>query len=398
MIRQAAFLLLLASLLFGENSLKTLLEGGKSEGSLYGLYYARKADTAASEYTAAAFGASLGYTTSKTRSVYLSARLRSTNLTGARNFPERSRLTGADRKSIDAVDEAYLGMIDGSHLLRIGRQYLDTPLLNGDATRVVPYAYNGIQYQWSGSDRSRAVLGKVNTVKACDSRFFEPVSDSGELDEGVWYLGLEDRRVSGLSYIFYYYRAQKLYDALFVEVDDSYELGAAQIFSGIQYIKTYENDGGENIDPAREEGGSDVALAALRLGFKTGPFGLILAHSQNSGQDGLGRAYGGQAELFTTTMITDGIHRGSPRTTSLRLKYDWAPLTSSRVIYNATDYGAAAHDKVPGSLTNDYTSLYADLRHEVTDDLLVYFQYEQIAHEQEQTDLNEFRFSFVQQF
>ena len=398
MIRKLGICLLLIASLFGENSFKELLEGGVTEGSLYALYYDRKHDVVGSEYTAAAVGGSLAYTSRKEAGIFVSAKLRSTNLTGAKNNPELSRLVGTDQKSVDALSEAYLGLVDGNHLLRIGRQYLDTPLLNGDTTRVVPYTYNGVQYQWSGSDKSRAVLGKVHEVKAFDSRFFEAVSDSGSLDDGIWYLGLEDRRISGLGYIFYYYQAKQLFDTLFVEIDDSYDLDGVQIFSGIQYIKTYENGEGENIDPSREEGGGDVALAALRLGFKAGTYGLIVAHSQNSGRDGLGRAYGGMAELFTTTMITDGIHRGSPKTTSLRLKYDWTPETSTRLIYNVTEYGVDAHDKVPASATNDYKSFYADLQYEMPGDALVYFQYEQIDKELEKTDLNEFRFSFVQWF
>lgn len=397
MLRFGIFLLTLLPL-FGENSFKALLSGGKTEGSLYALYYDRQAKRPGDEYTAAVIGGSLAYTTPREQPVYLSARLQSSNLTGARTNPERSRLIGMDRKSVDALSEAYLGLRDGDHQLRIGRQSLDTPLLNGDRTRVVPYTYNGVHYQWNGSDKSRAVLGKVNRIKAFDSRNFDTVSDSGELDDGIWYLGLEDRRLSGLSYVLYYYQASLLYDALFLEIDDSYDLDSVQIFSGIQYIKTWKDGEGKNIDPAREEGGDDVTLAALRLGFKAGTYGLIIAHSQNSGQDGLGRAYGGLAELFTTTMITDGIHRGSPKTTSVRLKYDWSPLTSTRLIYNITDYGVDAHDKVQNSATNDYRSFYADLKYEAADDVMVYFQYEQLDKEEAKTDLNEFRFSFVQLF
>lgn len=398
MIRKLGIFLLLLAPLSAEKSFKELLQGGQTEGSLYALYYDRQSDRVGAEYTAAAVGGTLAYTSPKEAGAYVSARLQSTNLTGARTNPELSRLVGADKQSVDALTEAYLGLIDGNHLLRLGRQHLDTPLLNGDTTRVVPYSYNAIHYQWNGSDKSRAVLGKVNRIKPFDSRFFEPVSDSGELDDGIWYAGLEDRRLSGLSYILYYYQAPLLYDAFFVEVDDSYDLDGMQIFSGIQYVKSYENGEGENIDPLREEGGGDVALAALRLGFKAGTYGLIVAHSQNSGQDGLGRAYGGMAELFTTTMVTDGIHRGSPKTTSVRLKYDWTPETSTRLIYNLTDYGVDAHDKVPGSTTNDYKSFYADLKYEMPGDALVYFQYEQLDKELAQSDLNEFRFSFVQWF
>ena len=398
MIKKSFFFLLMLIPLFGENSFKHLLEGGVAEGSLYALYYDRTSDTEGAEYTAAAVGGSLAYTSPKESGMYISARLQSTNLTGARNNPALSCLVGPDEKSVDVLSEAYIGMIDGNHLLRIGRQQLDTPLLNGDTTRVVPYTYNGVSYQWSGSEKSRAVLGKVNEIKTLESRFFDSSSASGELDDGVWYLGLEDRRASGLGYILYYYQAPLLYDALFMEIDDSYDVDGVQIFSGIQYIKTYENGDGENIDPEREEGGADVALAAARLGFKAGTYGLIVAHSQNSGQDGIGRAYGGEAELFTTTMITDGIHRGSPKTTSVRLKYDWTPLASSRVIYNVTDYGVDTHDKVVNSATNDYRSFYVDLKYEMPGDTLVYFQYEQLDKEAKQTDLNEFRFSFVQWF
>lgn len=398
MIRRLGVFLLMLAPLFGENSFKQLLQGGEAEGSLYALYYDRQTDAVGAEYTAAGVGGSLAYTTRREAGLYISARLQTTNLTGAKTNPGLSRLVGEDEKSVDALSEAHLGMVDGNHMLRIGRQYLDTPLLNADTTRVVPYTYNGIHYQWNGSDKSRAVLGKVNEVKAFDNRFFEQESDSGELDDGIWYLGLEDRRTSGLSYVLYYYQAPLLYDAFFVEVDDSYDIDGVQIFSGIQYIKTYENGEGENIDPLREEGGGDVSLAALRLGFKAGTYGLIVAHSQNSGQDGLGRAYGGMAELFTTTMVTDGIHRGSPKTTSVRLKYDWTPETSTRLIYNITDYGVDAHDKVMGSNTNDYKSFYLDLKYEMPGDALVNFQYEQFDKELTKTDLNEFRFSFVQWF
>ena len=381
-----------------DDAFRQALQDGSLEGSLYALYYDRKSDTDTLDYTAAVAGGSLEYTTAKTPGIYIRAKLQSTNPVGSQTRPEASRLIGVDGRGVDALAVAHLGLIDGNHLLTLGRQELDTPLMNGDTTRVIPYTYRGVGYQWDGPEASRIVLGKVEEIKALESRFFEPVSDSGELKDGVWYAGVEDQVSEGLGYFVYYYQAEGLYNAIFFQLDETFDWDGVRIISGLQYVKTYRNGEGANIDPAREEGGDDIALAGIRLGFKYDTYGLIVAHSENSGQDGLGRAYGGEAKLFTTTMITDGIHRGSPKTTSLRLKYDWTPDTSSRIICNLTEYGTDAHDKVPDSATNDYTSVYVDLKHAVAGDSLVYFQYEKLDKTIADTSMEEFRFSFVQWF
>jgi hypothetical protein len=380
-----------------EDALQKALQNGTLEGSLYLLYYDQKSDRDTETYTSAAAGGSLEYTTAKTPGIYLRAKLGTTNPTGKAVHPERARLGDENGESVDVLGVAHLGFIDGNHLLTIGRQELDTPLLNGDTTRVLPYSYRGVGYMWSGPEKSRVVLGHMEEVRPFDSRRFEPVSDSGVLESGVWYAGAESLPSEGLGFQAYYYQADGLYDALFFQLDESVEWKGMRLFAGTQYVKSYRN-GGENIDPLREEGGDDIALAALRLGFKRDTVGLIVAHSQNSGQDGLGRAYGGQAKLFTTTLDSEGIHRGSPKTTSVRLKYDWTPETSSRLVYNTTAYAVEAHDKLPDSMTDDYTVLYADLQHAVPGDALVYFQYEQLARSVSKTTQETFRFSFVQWF
>ena len=63
-----------------------------------------------------------------------------------------------------------------------------------------------------------------------------------------------------------------------------------------------------------------------------------------------------------------------------------------------TDYGVDAHDKVANSVTNDYQGIYIDLKYEVPEDVTVCFQYEQLDREAKGTDLNEFRFAFIQRF
>lgn len=381
------------------------LEVVSKEGSLpeaqLGLFllsHDREAKTDAASYRATATGGYMAYRTRSVGGVFLDFKLLSVNPVEVQENSGASLLFDEEGKSIDSLIGAYVGMREGSNLLKIGRHELNTPLLNGDGTLLLPYAYKGWSYLWDNRDGNKITLGQVDALKAPDARFFSGFSPGGDISRGVSYLGFEEQGESGLGARLYLYRGEALYDAFFLEATDTYPVGAATVLSGVQYVKTAKNGQGTAMDFSRKEGGDDVELMAARLGFKYDIVGLLVAYSVNNGDDGLGRAYGGYADLFTTTMITDMPSYGGPATTSVRFKFDWFDNASTRLIYNTVAYREKFHPEIPSNMTDDYTSRYGDLRIEFKEGATLYFQYEAVEKETVGSDLTEFRASFIQRF
>ena len=395
MIRICFFIIFLTPFLFGVENIKDALKSGELEGQIQALSFdIANDDDTKSAYTTI-LGGFLNYKSNTYKNTYFGIRFYSVNPVSSSKNPQKFGLFDEDSKSIDSMTEGYIGLIDGRHMLKIGRQHLNTPLMND---KVTPYSYSGLHYKWQAQKNNNIIFGKINTIKKINERHFSTLSDAGEMDDGVAYIGTSNKKASGLAYKLYYYNAKELFDSTFFQVGKDINFDRFKLFSTFQYIKTNKNSSGKNIDPKKENGGNDVQINAIRLGIKYSKAGLLAVYSENNGDDGLAKAYGGQAELFTNTIITTGINRGGPKIVSLRFKYNWSTQISSRLIYSDTKFRLSEHPDVPGSYTNDYRSTYLDTKYKYTKGSYLYIRYEHMDRTLKDTDISYFRAALVQSF
>ncbi len=305
-------------------------------------------------------------------------------------YPERGSLSDAEGRSLSAMTQGYLRMQDGAHYLTIGRQLIKTPLLNDDATDYLPDVYGAAAYEHRGDWIVR--LGHVSQMRPAIEGYFETETPSGAMENGVDYLGWEAPPWYGISHKLYAYRAKGLFDALYAQADGSWQVGSGwYLLAGMQGIHTYEN-GGEGLNAFRMEGGDDIDYLAGRIGFWYEGAGLLAAYGTNRGADGLGRMYGGRAELFTQNLLHMAqTQMDSPKTLSLRLKLEGSKGLSLQINHNRVRYETVALS------LGDYTSWYADIRYKKESTQLV-LEGEQADFETSGADETLIRFRLIQGF
>lgn len=236
--------------------------------------------------------------------------------------PTKTSLTDTAGNEINPLAEFYLYYQNDFMELRAGKQQLNTPLINNDTTRLIPFSYEAITAKFNFSKNTTLSLGHVYKFRANNSENYTDFSSSGYAQNGVSFIGL-NTRFKDVEHQWYYFHANELYDALHMEVQTQTPYDETKdIIYGVQAIYTFKNASGKNIDNSTN-GGDDVLLLASKIGFKKSGFESIFSLSYNFGSDGINRGYGGLSSLYTTSMITSGKTQGNPFAKSFKLKYTY---------------------------------------------------------------------------
>ena len=241
--------------------------------------------------------------------------------------PDKTSLTDKAGDEINPLAKFYLYykddfMQDGSMEIRAGKQQLNTPLINNDTTRLIPFSYEAITAKFNFSKTTILSLGHVYKFRANNSESYTEFSSSGYAQNGVSFIGL-NTQFGDVEHQWYYFCANELYNALHMEVKTQTPYDETKdIIYGVQAIYTFKNANGKNIDNSNN-GGDNIRLLATKIGFKKSGFESIFSLSYNFGADGISRGYGGVASLYTTSMMTSGKTEGKPFAKSFKLKYTY---------------------------------------------------------------------------
>ena len=240
--------------------------------------------------------------------------------------PDKTSLTTSSGEGISPLAQLYLYYQNSFMEIRAGKQQLNTPLINNDNTRLIPYSYDAITAKIHLKESTTLSLGHVRRFRANNSESYTQNSSSGYAKDGVSFIGL-NTRLGAVDHQWYYYHANGLYNALHMEVKSKIAYRAStNLLYGLQAIYTFANGDGVNIDN-RSNGGDDVKLLSTKVGFERGGFETDFSLSYNFGNDGMSRGYGGLASLYTTLMITSGKKQGKPFAKSLKFKYTYDAST-----------------------------------------------------------------------
>lgn len=262
---------------------------------------------------------------------------------------------------------------------------INTPMMNDDTTRIVPWSYQGITSTNTINKDTKFQLYYIHKIRSNTSDTYKKQSASGEIgDSGISMLSLHYSGIDKLEFQSYYYYVPELYSTFMAQVDYSYILSEnILICPGIQYFKS--GSGGKYNNTNNKNGGDDIDLIALRLSLDTEKFTTSINYSRNFGRSGIVKGYGGLAKVFTTSMIANGRGNYMPQTWMLKTSYKLPLSHDSEVAFRFTD--TKFHDKSG----NDFNAYYFHFKHHFNPKTSIYLRYEDLNYDNDTSDTAYFR-------
>jgi hypothetical protein len=263
---------------------------------------------------------------------------------------------------------------------------LNTPMMNDDVTRIVPWSYQGVTYVADITRHTKVQLYHISQIRSHVSDDYKKESASGEIGSaGVSMLNLKHNNGS-LTLNTYYYYAPDLYSTFIAQADYKLRQEDETFFCfGAQYFNS--GNGGEYADTYSRNGGDDIDLLAFRVGYNAQKWILNLNYSQNFGYSGIVKGYGGLAKVYTTSMVANGRGNYKPETWMFKALYN----------LDETDYGTTqfalwlTNTRVKDSRGDDFDAYYMHIRHEFDSTTSIYVRYENIHYYNDKSDAGYFR-------
>jgi hypothetical protein len=153
---------------------------------------------------------------------------------------------------------------------------------------------------------------------------------------------------------------------------------------GLQYFKS--GNGGKYVDSNSKYGGDNIDLIALRMILYSKNWEVSLNYSQNYGESGVVKGYGGLAKVYTSSMIANGRGNFKPETWMIKSAYD-LPFSSqdSEVAIRLTK---TQFHEVEG---DNFTAYYLHFKHFFNTNTSLYLRYENINYSANKNDAQYFR-------
>ncbi|SFZ98763.1 hypothetical protein MNB_SV-5-1436 [hydrothermal vent metagenome] len=318
------------------------------------------------------------YTTSKSHIFYASFKMyASIPMGGGSNRGATGLFTKPEGDALLTSAEAYLAMNTPNGTVKVGNFMLNTPVMNIDPTRIVPWSYRGIGYEDSNIANTKLALYHITEVRDMYSNRYDKESASGDIgDSGITMASVKYTGISNLVLQTYYYYAPDLYDTFFAQADYAYGLSDNnKLRFGIQYFGTL--NGGENVGSKTSlMGADDAKLFGARVGYDSSNFDIYLNYSQNFGESGLLKGYGGLTKAYTTSMIANGRRNYKPTAWMLKSNYV-LPETS----WGKTDLAlnlTHVRTDMKAEKSQDFDAIYMHIRNKFNKNDSVYLRYEYI--------------------
>ena len=335
-----------------------------------------------------AMGGFLKYSTDTNRSFYGTVRFHTSQPVGHNLNPEDTALFNNDRNgdALTANSEAYIGWRGAHRVLKVGNLMLNTPLMNDDRTRIVPWSYQGAAYTGEGIPDTKVQLNYIRQIRSYTSDDYTKESASGNIGSGITMLGIEYDGIKNLDLQSYYYYVPDLYSTFTAQADYVFIIDEDNMICvGIQYFNS--GNGGKYAERENKNGGDDIDLLAFKAGFHAEDWMVSLNYSQNFGLSGIVKGYGGLAKVFTTSMIANGRGNYKPETWMLKSEYDF-PLTSwgeSELALNLT------HTRTNDSRGDDFDAVYLHFKQRFNIDTSLFVRFENMDYKNDKSDARYFR-------
>jgi len=331
---------------------------------------------------ATSLGGFLKYTTDQKNKLFGSVRFHQSSPIGSNKNKEQTQLFNNENNgsSLTALSEAFIAYKNNNHILKAGNMMLNTPMMNDDTTRIVPWSYRGFSFTSEQFTDTRIQLNYITQIRSHTSDEYDKHSASGEFEDGISMLGLIYEGIEKLSLQSYYYHAPDLYSTFIAQVDYQDVRDSDYLFcAGAQYFNSGE--GGKYNHRTSRNGGDDINLIALKAGIDGPQYNFTLNYSRNFGISGIVKGYGGLSKVFTTSMVANGRGNYKPETWMLKSRFDIDPFEYGQSEFAIWLTSTRVHD----SRGDDFNAYYTHLRHYFNADTSVYIRFEAIDY------LNEYK-------
>lgn len=300
----AAIVLGLSGSVYAADTLADAFKNGKVNGELKAWYWDKTEDNSNANYNITNFAIELGYVTDS----FYGLRMGVTFQGNATPFAEADAKTGykyEEWASGSTLSEAYLGYTIGKTDIKIGRQYINTPLIAGNYARIFKESFQGVSivnndlpdttvfanYINKTQGRTSAVMGN----EAGDAPTFEKralfagvVNATGVAFDGAYGLGAINKSITNLTLTGQYVRAMDAaftataiddVDLYYTEMNYTYPMNGFKLGfdANVRGSKT-----GSNLDALNAEG--HMLGGRIRVSELNG-FGASFAATTNSKND-----------------------------------------------------------------------------------------------------------------
>ena len=359
-----------------KNSIEEAFTNGKVSGELK--YFYHHIERAVSDNTFAnALGGNLKYSTDTAMPIFATAAFHTSQPIFGRSDSQKgiALFEGDTDDQLTAISEAYMGWHDSKNQIIVGDFRLDTPMMNDDTTRIVPFSYQGAAITSSQIPDIKVELNYITQIREMNSDDYsrDDIPGLGNIgNAGITMLGLTYSGISGLKLKSYYYYAPDYYSTFVAQSDYVYTIDeSSRLLIGAQYFNS--GNGGEFAPVATaNNGGPDIDLIAFQAGYVLDTWITTLNYSQNFGLSGIVRGYGGLAQVYTTSMLANGRGNNKPETWMLKTNYT-LPATS----WGKTDFGMhLTHTRTKELDGYDFDALYLHVKQNFTKNDYLFVRYE----------------------
>jgi len=325
------------------------------DGEIRSVYYSRDAKNSIvfGEAAGAAVGGNLGISTKAINNIKFNARVYTTHAING-SGPKLSNtnlVDGTDNYTI--LGEINLEYNDGTHMLKIGRQSLNTPLVMSDDARIVKDLFEAANFSTKiiPDTTLRALYIKRNSGMDNGASKSDFVSMSKTLgtsyDEAMAVYGIENSSIPDVTLQAWYYDSFKLVDMFYYDVSYKTNLSKDMSFQlqghywTIKSKSQYEADTGKKID---------YNYGGVRASFVNKGLTLQIAQEQINYEDktvGIHTAWGMYTEYTYGILMGSGIYGATNGiggqyvtkvdATKLTFKYDFSNGINTYVGYNIYD-------------------------------------------------------------
>lgn len=338
---------------------------------------------------ATAVGGYLVYSTDTVdtnKSIFGSMRFHTSQPVGYGQNREKTSLFKDNGEALTANSEAYIGWRGSGRVLRIGNLMLNTPMMNDDRTRIVPWSYQGAAYTGEAIPDTKVQLNYIRKIRSHISDKYAEESASGEIGSGITMLGIEYDGIKNFDLQSYYYYAPDLYSTFIAQADYKLILDKDNMICvGIQYFNS--GNGGKYAETENKNGGDDIDLLAIKAGFHAEDWLVSLNYSQNFGISGIVKGYGGLAQVFTTSMIANGRGNYKPETWMLKTVYEF-PVDK----WGQSDVALTlTNTRVKDSRGDDFDAYYMHWKHRFNVETSLFVRFEDIDYKGDKSDVKYLR-------
>lgn len=291
----------MGSAAFGADSLADAFSNGALKGQLKAFYFDRDKGTGTVKGDILNFGVKLDYVTDSFYGFKAGIGIQSSN----------SPFADEDAKTVFQGDmwgpgallsEAYLSYTMNKTTLKVGRQYIQMPLLKSSRSRLIHQSFEGATLV------SKA-LSNTTFYGAYINKFQNRVDGSGDIadfndliGDYAYVIGLENKSIKGTTLTAAYGEADKSHSMYYLEAKYMGHVGSISYNSAAQY-------GATDYDNATK----DANFYGVKIGAGIGGFNAYVAYAEV--QDGTAKwgVAGGGAKptIFTTAIIDAGQYNES---------------------------------------------------------------------------------------